>query len=147
MSKARYLSPFGRAVSWAIGGAVLVAVELFAASHAHAQALPAPASGGNVTLSVTTSEGTPTALPASPGTFPDLVFHNDGAQEIFCAAGVGTSFTVTTTSYQIAVPTKTVGYMHNATADHVACVTASSTSTARVYENAGGGPFLDGLGG
>ena len=144
MAKARFLSPFGYTVSVA---ALALAGLAFLAVHAHAQALPAPSSGGNVTLSVTSSEGTPTALPVAASTWPDLVFHNDGAQEIFCAAGVGTSFVVTPTSYQIAVPTKTVGYMHNPTADHVACVTLTSTSTARVYQNGGGGPFLGGLGG
>lgn len=124
-----------------------LAALVFIPGAALAQALPAPSSGGNVIVSVATTEGTPTALTATPGTFPDVAVHNDGAQEIFCAVGVGTSFTVTTTSYQVAVPVKSVGYIHNPTADHVACVTASSTSTARVYQNAGGGPFLSGLGG
>lgn len=136
MHKARFLSPFGRSIAKAV---VIVtgALAVCYVSRAHAQSLPNPSLGGNVTLSVTATEGTPTALPATPGIYPDLTIHNDGAQEVFCSVGVGTSFTVTTTSYQVAVPSKGFVGFHNPTANHVACVTASSTSTARVYQNAG----------
>jgi hypothetical protein len=94
-----------------------------------------PAAVTPASLSVTSSSAR-VVLPALPSAYPAITIVNNGPSEIFCRAGDAT-VTATTSAYTVAVPSGGYRGMWNSTATYVACVTSSSTATARITQSNG----------
>lgn len=89
-----------------------------------------------VSLNATTSSGSsPVALSDTTGVFPFITIGNVGTNEIFCQDG-GVAVTVSTSAYHVSVPGGAYRTIWS-TNGYVACVTATSTATARITQSNG----------